>query len=360
MGEAVLVFPAGMPDGLAFRDRAKALGLHVIGASSLDGDPAQGAYDEWEQLPYISDPDFDRRLAEVVSRHAVTAVHTPHFVVWKHLSERLAQIAPGARLTGDQRPEHHEQAYRDLRARVAAARTPAFWGLDGAKPRLSTLQRTGLVRLVDTIPGMCGEDKMHAVMEIMRHAPPGDVVEIGSWWGRSAALFAWLTGHYDIGSVLCVDPWSRECMTQGDALLDSTSAELDTEDALRMFEINLAPLAGGRLNYLRARAEDGAGRYGPGLEVTTEAFGTTHYSGAISVLHIDGNHAYEHAARDTELWTPHVAPGGWIIFDDYEWAFGDGPKRVADTWIAANGERIATVFTAGPSMFVQLKAAAHG
>jgi hypothetical protein len=23
-------------------------------------------------------------------------------------------------------------------------------------------------------------------------------------------------------------------------------------------------------------------------------------------------------------------PGGWIVFDDYQWAFGDGPTRVGD------------------------------
>ena len=86
---------------------------------------------------------------------------------------------------------------------------------------------------------------MHAIVEIdALTAPPGDVVEIGSWWGRSAALLVWLARRYDIGPVLCVDPWDEACMDQGNALLDQTSADLDTEEALRMFEINLAPLAG--------------------------------------------------------------------------------------------------------------------
>ena len=111
-----------------------------------------------------------------------------------------------------------------------------------------------------------------------------------------------------------------------------------------MFEINLAPLAGGRLNYLRARAEEAAPLYGPGLIVRTEAFGETRYEGAVAVLHIDGNHAEHHAELDTRLWTPHVRPGGWIIFDDYEWAFGDGVRKVADAFVAANASRIADSF----------------
>jgi len=355
MGEAVLVFPAGMPEGLAFRDRAKARGLRVVGASSLEHDPAEGTYEAWERLPYVNDPGFDDALAELVRRHGVSAIHTPHFVVWRHLSEHLAQIAPGAELSGADKPEDSERAYRELRDRVAATRAPAFWPALPPKQPLSLVERAGLVRLASTIPGMCGEAKMVALMEAMRHAPNGDIVEIGSWWGKSAALLVLLGRRYEIGNVLCVDPWCADAMVQGDALLDSTSVDLDTEEALRMFEINLAPLAGGRLNYLRLRSEDAAPRYVPGLTVKSDAFGKTDYCGQVAMLHIDGNHARDEAEKDCALWTPHVAPGGWIIFDDYEWAFGEGPREVADAFVAGNAARIAAKFQAGPALFIQLK-----
>jgi hypothetical protein len=355
---AVLIFPAGMPDALAFRERARARGQRVVGASSVADDPARSEYDTWEDLPYVSDPAFDAALAALMARHRVSAVYAPHFVVWSHLDEHLAEIAPGAQLSGADRPQDHEQAYRALQTRMAADSPAVFTPAFPPQTPLTLLEKSGLVRLMNTIPGMCAEEKALAVIEIMRHAPKGDVVEIGSWWGRSAALFVWLAGRYDIGKVLSVDPWISDAMPQGDALLDRTSAELDTEQALRMFEINLAPLAGDRLNYLRARAEDAAALYGPGLMVRTESFGETRYEGAIAVLHIDGNHAEHHAALDTALWTPHVRPGGWIIFDDYEWAFGDGPRKVADAYLEANRARIAAVFQAGPALFVQLRSEA--
>jgi hypothetical protein len=355
MGEAVLVFPAGMPEGLAYRDRAKAMGLRVVGASSLEHDPAEGAYEEWERLPYVNDPAFDDAFAAVVKRHGVNAVHAPHYIVWRHLSERLADLAPGAQLTGGQTPQESEQVYRSLHERVAAMKPPCFWPALPGKLRLSALQRDGLVRLVDAVPGMCGDEKMIAVMEAMRHAPKGDVVEIGSWWGRSAALFVWLARHYDIGKVLCVDPWDSGALVQGEPMVDAASAEQDTEEALRIFEINLAPLAQGSLNYVRARSSDGAALYGPGLTVTSEAFGATAYEGRIALLHIDGNHSEPEVAADCRLWTPHVAPGGWIIFDDYDWAFGDGVRHVADEFLASNASRVACHFKAGPSLFLQLK-----
>ena len=350
----VLIFPAGRPAGLAQRDRARARGQRVIGASSLADDPARGEYEVWEQLPYVNDPGFDAALSDVMRRHGVSQVHAPHFVVWNHLERRLGEIAPGAQLFGAERPEDHERAYRALQARIAAAVPPEIHSALEPGPPLSLIEKVGLMRLMDTIPGMCAEEKGLALIEVMRHAPRGDIVEIGSWWGRSAAVLAWLAARYDIGGMLCIDPWIGEALVQGDALVDEASAALDTEQALRMFEINLAPFARGRLNYLRARSEDAAASYRPGLVVRTEAFGETRYEGAIAVLHIDGNHAEHHAALDTELWTPNVRPGGWIIFDDYEWAFGDGPKRVADAFVRHNQAKVAAKFQAGPTLFVQL------
>lgn len=358
--ETVLIFPAGMPDALAFRERAQALGQRVIGASSVEDDPARGEYETWERLPYVSDPDFDRALGALIGRHEIDAVHAPHFIVWSHLAERLAGIAPGVTLSGAERPQDFERAYQALRARMAADKPPIFQPAFPGKPPLTLLEKAGLIRLMNTIPGMCAEEKALAVIEVMRHAPLGDVVEIGSWWGRSAALLVWLAGRYEVGKVLCVDPWLSVDLSQGDPLVDKASAELDTEEALRMFEINLAPLAAARLNYVRARSEDAAALYRPGLVVQTEAFGETGYQGSISVLHIDGNHAEAQAALDARVWTPHVAPGGWIIFDDYEWAFGDGPRKVADAFVERYAAAIAAKFQAGPTLFLQLRDRVQG
>ena len=120
-------------------------------------------------------------------------------------AQRGAALAEDAPFVG---PPDPGVAYRALRERVAAARPPAFWPAMPPKPRLSLAERAGLVRIVETIPGACGEIEMSAVMEAMRHAPGGDVVQIGVGAGRAAALFACLAGRYDIGRMLCVDPWA--------------------------------------------------------------------------------------------------------------------------------------------------------
>jgi len=194
----------------------------------------------------------------VVQRYDVSEVHTPHFVVWKYLSEHLVRLAPGARLLGELHPEDHERAYRALRARVAAVGPGPFGAIPAQRPALTLLERSGLLRLVATIPGMCAEEKMHAVIEAMRRAPPGDIVEIGSWWGRSAALFVWLSRRYDLAKCCVSTPgvWrpSRR-------VTPCSTASASTSTPKRPCACSRSTLprsAGDRLNYIRAPSVEGA------------------------------------------------------------------------------------------------------
>jgi hypothetical protein len=194
---------------------------------------------------------------------------------------------------------------------------------------------------------------MVAVMQAMRHAPAGDVVEIGSAWGRFAALLVLLARRYEIGRVLCVDPWTTPL--QGKRTVGRGAATVDPDEALRIFEINLAPLADGRLNYLRSSSAEAERLYGDGVTVTTEVFGQTQYTGQIAFLHLDGRHSEAEAALDCALWSPHVAAGGWIVFDGYDRPSGDGPKHAADAFVERESSRIAAHFEAGSSLFIQFR-----
>ncbi|CAN5174238.1 class I SAM-dependent methyltransferase [soil metagenome] len=354
MSETILVFPGGLPEALHFRAEAEARGAKVVGASSLKFDPAASAYKTWTLLPYAHRDDFAADLEAVLKEHQIDAVFSPHEVVSGVLVELLAKIAPAVRLISANPVMAQEQVYIELMARARRGDGADWFQMDGAKPALSVIERAGLLRLVDSIPGMTDLDKIAAVIETMRYAPPGDVVEIGSWWGRSAALMLLLARRYQVGPVLCVDPWSLDFIDQGVAVLDQASRRLDMDIALRVFEINLSPIAGGQLNYIRAPSTKGAELYRPGLTVTTEAFGETRYSGDIAFLHIDGNHTFDAVSADAAAWTPKVRPGGWIVFDDYVWAFGDGPKRVGDAFLESQADRIEVSFVIGTALFIRL------
>ena len=75
--------------------------------------------------------------------------------------------------------------------------------------------------------------------------------------------------------------------------------------------------------------------------------------GRIALLHIDGNHDAGPAAEDVALWSPLVAPGGWVAIDDYCWRYGDGPKRAGDALLAHWGDGVARAYVAGDCLFIQ-------
>ena len=54
-----------------------------------------------------------------------------------------------------------------------------------------------------------------------------------------------------------------------------------------------------------------------------------------------------------------MADGGWVIFDDYLWPYGDGPKKVGDDFVDANQSKIASAFTMGGGAFYSNNFVSH-
>ena len=354
--QAVLIFPAGMPRSIEFLGKCQREQRQVIGASSLAYDPSRQQYPAWLTLPYVNHDGFDAALALAVRDFDVGGIYTPHPVIWNYLNRALERVAPGVSLLNASPANAELDGYRaaQARARALLVKPLALAVAHQAKPDLSELEVASLYRYVEVMPGMCDHDKMRALYEIARYCPAGDVVEIGTWWGKSAFIFLRLAQCFGIGKLLCVDPWSNAHLVQNDknGLVDIASAQFSAEEAFNVFQINLLPYSGGSLNYLRMPSTDGARHYRAQREVLTPAFGKTNYSGRIALLHIDGNHSYENAKADVAAWSDLVVDGGWIVIDDYTWPFGDGPKRVGDEFMAANRERISAAFVMGGALFI--------
>jgi len=351
---SVLVFPAGMPDALIWARHAIKNGVRVIGASSLAHDPARSNYSEWTFLPWLGDKNFSKELSRCVTEQRVDTIFTPHPVVWSVLRELLPQVSPEIGLEpvepwADELADY--RSYRDIAARFDS-QPLALAAAGDPRPPLSPPKLAALVRLFQSTPGQCDETKLEALVAIFRHMPPGDIVEIGTLWGRSAIALAFLTKHYGIGNLLCVDPWRREDLHQGLPQVDAVFENTPMEEIFEAFRINLAPFAG-HLNYLRALSKDAAELYAAERCVMTEEFGRTKYAGEISLLHIDGNHALEAVRADVRGWTRFVRPGGWVVFDDYRWPFGNGPRTGADEFLCERRKYVTTAFVAGGALFAR-------
>jgi hypothetical protein len=353
----ILVFPGGMPRSLEFLAQCRAQGRDVIGASSLAYDVAIQEYPRWLFLPYVTDPGFTERLREVMEREGIASIFTPNPVVWKLLERVLPEIAPQVSLLNDSPLATELARYRSARHRAASWQgVNLFAAADYCRPELTQGELAATIAHADAIPGMCDYEKFLALYHVCRCAPEGDIVEIGTWWGKSAFVLSRLAACYRLGRLLCVDPWSDADLAQGDesGLVDSSSATADAQEAFEVFAMNLGPYCRGDINYLRLRSAAALERYGQGRIVNSEEFGQTEYCGQISLLHVDGNHGYSAVSADLEGWAPLVMPGGWIVIDDYLWPYGDGPHRAANQFLAGQRKRISTAFVMGGALFVRL------
>ena len=358
MNKPILIFPAGMPRALAFLGTCLQEQRKVIGASSLAFDPAQQHYPAWLTLPYINHDTFTDELSKAIVNLNIDSIFSSHPVVWNYLDRMLEHIAPDVILLNDA-PANVELA--SYRASFKRAKTllgnPLSLAVDQvAKPDMSEVDAAALYFHSEIIPGMCDHEKLRALYEIARYCPTGDVIEIGSWWGKSAFIFLRLAQFFGIGKLLCVDPWSDEYLVQGDknGLVDTASAQFSAAEALSVFQINLLPFSRGDVNYLRMPSALGVKHYRSLTAVQTSTFGITNYAGRIALLHVDGNHSYENAKADVDAWSDLVMPGGWLVIDDYTWPFGDGPMRVGNEYLDLNQTRISTAFVMGGALFIRL------
>ncbi|MBV8679103.1 MAG: class I SAM-dependent methyltransferase [Aquitalea sp.] len=355
MTNSILIFPAGMPRALTYLERAQSDGMRIIGSSSLKSDTARGKYSEWVYLPYVTSPDFNDALSRAIEDFDIEGIFTPNPVVWDYLNRCMAVNFPGVKLVNtspiasEVAPYHKAMQFAESvlvdSLPLATAVTP--------QPAMSKLQTASLFCHSESIPGMCDHEKIRALCELFRYAPCGDIVEIGSWWGKSAFVLSRLAMYYGVGKLLCVDPWSNEQLIQNDEKGLVDRVPVDAEEALTIFQLNLLPYAHGAINFLRLPSIAAEEIYRTNPNISSHEFGETTFAGGISILHIDGNHSYRSARADIDAWAKHILPGGWIVFDDYIWPYGNGPQKAGDEFMMENLESIELAFVMGSALFIK-------
>jgi predicted O-methyltransferase YrrM len=126
-------------------------------------------------------------------------------------------------------------------------------------------------------------------------AAGGRIVEIGSYRGRSAIVFAHAAG--DGVEVVAIDPHAGN--DRGPQQIEGTAAEGNADhDA---FRANLERAgATGRVRHVRLPSQAALGEV----------------DGAVDVLYVDGAHRYGPASADVVRWGERVKPGGTMLIHD--------------------------------------------
>lgn len=186
--------------------------------------------------------------------------------------------------------------------------------------------------LVDGVPGWSPTDELYT-LSMLAHATAhlsGDIVEVGSWFGRSAIVLG-AAARETHGTVHCIDlfperdDWRRNADGTYSFSVDIDGRRFDGYQEQTVwaepFEAQLKPL------YDRCPAvfaEFQANVRARGLEHVVRPHRGTAATFAASVpagfrarlLFIDGDHGYRAVAEDIDHLAPLVEPGGWVCFDD--------------------------------------------
>ncbi|HEY2601401.1 MAG TPA: class I SAM-dependent methyltransferase [Thermoleophilaceae bacterium] len=149
---------------------------------------------------------------------------------------------------------------------------------------------------VSGVEGWMTDDQAWRLFERARALrPPGRIVEIGSYRGRSAIVLA--SAAAEGVEVVAIDPHAGN--DRGPQQIAGSDSEGEADH--RAFNDNLAR-AGveGRVRHVRLPSQ--------------QAFGAT--DGPVELLYVDGAHRYAPARADIERWGERVLPGGTLLIHD--------------------------------------------
>lgn len=156
----------------------------------------------------------------------------------------------------------------------------------------------------DGIEGWLTDAEGILLENLARENKTGNIVEIGSWKGKSTIRLAKGTIAGKKNMVFAIDPH-----TGSPEHKKALGEDLNT---YQEFEQNIKKA--GVENYVV-----------PIVETSEEAAIT--FNAPVGLVFVDGNHEYEYVKKDFDLWYPKLVSGGIIAFHDNNWP---GPKKLID------------------------------
>lgn len=142
-----------------------------------------------------------------------------------------------------------------------------------------------------------------ALMKLASSVDVANIVEIGSYFGASAAALSAGLGYGGGGGrVFCIDTWNNDAMSEGG------------QDTLAGFLSNTKEYSS-YINPIRGWSTD--------ENVVNQV---KQQAGRIDLLFIDGDHSYDGALADWKTYKPFLSEQAIIVMHDISWA--EGVQRV--------------------------------
>jgi MMP 1-O-methyltransferase len=161
---------------------------------------------------------------------------------------------------------------------------------------------------LDALEGLMNPGVGPALYQLAQQVPSDQaIVEVGSFKGKSTCYLACGSRDGHGAPVVAVDPWDLAGNVYGKHGFTRPVVRETFEAQLKKMRVR------GRVLAKQAFSVDAAAVYdGP----------------KIGLLFIDGDHTEAAVRADVEAWSPHLAAGHTIAFDDYDTKPNPGVKRV--------------------------------
>jgi len=360
--ESLLVFPVSTPLGLDYMKSCIEKNISVVGASSDENDPTGGIV-QWERLPLIHSEEFFGAFYDFVNRFRVKKIYAAAHMVHKGLIDTLKNHPElDIEIVNESPLDEYFTRWNKTFDR-AKNWQKIISELQPEKEKFSETFLAGVIYHAFNIFGESYDEKLAALLSCLTDAPDGDIVEIGTLFGRSLSV---LISGRELGSisrnVFVFDPWSSDIGLQKDLPdnLQNYTQKCGIENIPKIFESIFSVFSDSKsLAAYRCSSADGFSIY------TKSGFNNScsvlkknqniDPKGKIALLHIDGNHDLESVSLDVDFWSQLVLPGGWLVLDDYEWRYGNGPKVVGDKLKERWRNDINKCFVKGGCLFIQKK-----
>lgn len=175
--------------------------------------------------------------------------------------------------------------------------------------RIVDLERIASISLA--IPGMITPRSGQILYSLcMFQETVGDVVEIGSWQGRSTSFLARATRDSGNGRFFAIDHFKGNIGKEKSYIVgkeDLSDLKSNFIENMETIKLNCS------VNLLDMPNWEAAERFA---------------HNQIRFLFIDGDHTYDGVSKDIELFFPKLCPGAIVVFDDFSAAFPGVLKAV--------------------------------
>ncbi len=166
------------------------------------------------------------------------------------------------------------------------------------------------------IEGWCPEPQARKLYELALRKSEGDVVEVGSWKGRSAVMIGAGVGAAGQGKMFTVD--AGVGVDQWGAEGNRRESRRALNNGIQQFKADVSKRIGVDSHSVLTANMELAGL--SDLVENIKAWSTEAVErfadNSLSMLYIDGSHLYEGVKEDFEVWSSKVVVGGVVAFDD--------------------------------------------